>query len=149
MKFAASTWALQLSTMRPRPCIPDFGAAARTVCSRGSCRPGRDQHALCSWQHALTWDAFSFAEAFLTQPFLVVIGDKVGAFGAYRDPMDIYGRAGAKEKELLVLEGSSHCDLYDKPGPVGRALARAVPFCKKLLRLTPETATAPKSVAAE
>jgi len=41
----------------------------------------------------LTWDAFSFAEAFLTQPFLVVNGDKVGAFGAYRDPMDIYGRA--------------------------------------------------------
>lgn len=82
---------------------------------------------------AMTWDAFSFAEVFLTRPFLVVIGDKIGAFGAYRDGMEIYGRALSKDKELFVAEGWSHYDLYDKPEPVGQALARAVPFFKKHL----------------
>jgi hypothetical protein len=28
---------------------------------------------------ALSWDAFNFAEVLLTQPLMVVIGDKVGA----------------------------------------------------------------------
>lgn len=85
---------------------------------------------------ALTWDAFSFAEVFLTQPFLVVIGDKVGDFGAYRDGMEIYGRAPSQDKELFVVEGWSHYDLYDKPEPVRRALARAIPFFKKHLGAT-------------
>lgn len=82
---------------------------------------------------ALTWDAFAHAEVFLTQPILVVIGDKVGAFGAYRDGMEIYGRAPSPDKELFVAEGWSHYDLYDKPEPVGLALAKAVPFFKKHL----------------
>jgi hypothetical protein len=39
------------------------------------------------------WDAFHLAEVLLTQPLMVVVGDKVGAFGAYRDGCEIIGRA--------------------------------------------------------
>jgi len=82
---------------------------------------------------AMGWDAFHLAEVLLTQPLIVVIGDKPGAFGAYRDGMEIHGRAASKSKELVVVEGWSHYDLYDKPEPVGQALAKLVPFFKSNL----------------
>lgn len=79
---------------------------------------------------AIAWDAFAFAETLLTQPVMVVFGDKPGGFGAYRDGMEIYGRAASKNKELVVVEGWSHYDLYDKPEPVRLALEKLVPFLK-------------------
>lgn len=82
---------------------------------------------------AIAWDAFAFAETLLTQPMMVVIGDKPGAFGAYRDGMEIYGRAASKTKELVVVEGWSHYDLYDQPEPTGLALTRIIAFLKSHL----------------
>ncbi|MFT4163475.1 alpha/beta hydrolase [Shinella sp.] len=77
---------------------------------------------------AVAWDAFAFAETLLTQPMMVVFGDKPGGFGAYRDGMEIYGRAASKNKEMVVVEGWSHYDLYDNPVPTGIALDRVIPF---------------------
>lgn len=88
------------------------------------------------FSHAATniaWDAFAFAETLLTQPMMVVFGDKPGGFGAYRDGMEIYGRAASKDKHLVVAEGWSHYDLYDKPEPVGIAMAQVIPFLKDRL----------------
>ena len=82
---------------------------------------------------AMAWDAFAHAEILLTQPLMVVIGDKPGGFGAYRDGCEIYARAASKKKELVVAQGWSHYDLYDQPVPVGLALAKAVPFFKENL----------------
>jgi len=79
------------------------------------------------------WDAFHLAEVLLTQPLCVVVGDKVGAFGSYRDGSEIIGRAASKKKELVVIEGASHYDLYDKPQPTGKALAKLIPFYKENL----------------
>ena len=82
----------------------------------------------------IAWDAFAFAETLLTQPAMLVFGDKPGGFGAYRDGMELYGRAySAKAKELVVLEGWSHYDLYDHPTPTGIALDRIIPFLKEHL----------------
>ena len=82
---------------------------------------------------AMGWDAFLHAEVLLTQPILIVIGDKPGGFGAYRDGWEIYSRAASKDKQILVAEGFSHYDLYDQPKPVALALERAVPFFKEKL----------------
>ncbi|WBQ17589.1 alpha/beta hydrolase [Sphingobium yanoikuyae] len=82
---------------------------------------------------AIAWDAFAFAETLLTQPMMVVFGDKPGGFGAYRDGMEIYGRAASRDKELVVVEGWSHYDLYDHPAPTGIALDRVIPFLKQHL----------------
>ncbi|HHU9835226.1 alpha/beta hydrolase, partial [Escherichia coli] len=79
---------------------------------------------------AVGWDAFHLAEVLLTQPLMVVVGDRVGAFGAYRDGCEIIGRAASKHKELVVVEGYSHYDLYDKPEPVKQALDKLIPFYK-------------------
>lgn len=80
---------------------------------------------------AMAWDAFAHAETLLTQPTMLVFGDKPGGFGAYRDGMELYGRAGAsKDRQLVVVEGWSHYDLYDHPVPTGIALDHLIPFLK-------------------
>ncbi len=82
---------------------------------------------------AVGWDAFHLAEVLLTQPMCIVVGDKPGAFGAYRDGAEIVERAASKEKELVVAEGWSHYDLYDQPEPVKIALDKLIPFYRKHL----------------
>ncbi|MFI8980747.1 alpha/beta hydrolase [Ectopseudomonas khazarica] len=82
---------------------------------------------------AMAWDAFAHAETLLTQPLLVVIGDKPGGFGAYRDGWEIYGRAASQAKQIFVAEGWSHYDLYDQPEPIALAMAQIVPFFKQHL----------------
>ncbi|MCM3916202.1 alpha/beta hydrolase [Pseudomonas aeruginosa] len=82
---------------------------------------------------AFGWDGFLHAEVLLTQPLLVVIGDKPGGFGAYRDGWEIYGRAASKDKQILVTEGWSHYDLYDQPEPVALAMAQILPFFEQHL----------------
>lgn len=77
---------------------------------------------------AMGWDAFLHAEVLLTQPLMVVIGDKPGGFGAYRDGWEIYSRAASQDKHIVVAEGWSHYDLYDKSEPVAIAMAQVVPF---------------------
>ncbi len=82
---------------------------------------------------AMGWDAFLNAEVLLTQPLMVVMGSKPGGFGAYRDGWEIYGRAGSKDKRMVLAEGWSHYDLYDKPEPVALAMAELAPFFKRHL----------------
>lgn len=79
------------------------------------------------------WDAYDRVEVFLTQPLCIVIGDKPGAFASQRLSMELYGRAASKDKQLVVVEGASHYDLYDQPGPTGVALENLVPFYRKHL----------------
>lgn len=76
----------------------------------------------------MAWDAFAFADELLDQPLLIIVGDKQGAFGAYRDAHEIYEKAASKDKELVVLEDVSHYDLYDRPNGAGEALKRVIPF---------------------
>ncbi|MTH64101.1 alpha/beta hydrolase [Paracoccus shanxieyensis] len=125
------------------PASPDAAAAAglteRDVSEatdyyktpRGQSEGGATRMLFSHAQKTLAWDAFAFAETLLTQPVMVVVGQKVGAFGAYRDGMEIYGRATASvDRQLVSLQDWSHYDLYDKPEPVALALEKLVPFFK-------------------
>ncbi len=100
---------------------------------RGQKPNGLNRSLLSHQAAAVGWDAFHLAEVLLTQPLCIVVGDKVGAFGAYRDGCEIIERAASKQKELVVLEGWSHYDLYDKEEPVRLALAKLIPFYKENL----------------
>lgn len=101
-------------------------------------------------QKTLAWDAFAFAEVLLTQPVMVVIGQKVGSFGAFRDGMEIHGRATASaDRQLVSLENASHYDLYDRPEATGPALEKAIPFLKKHLGPGQGVVGAIKRVAAK
>lgn len=82
---------------------------------------------------AVGWDAFNRVEVLLTQPLCIVVGDQLGAFGAYRDGLELYRRAASQDKDLVVAEGWSHYDLYDRDEPVRIALESLIPFYKKHL----------------
>lgn len=98
--------------------------------SRGQ-KPNGVNSWLSSYQAAaMGWDAYHLAEILLTQPLMVVVGNKVGAFGPYRDGYEIFGKAASKKKEIVEIAGWSHYDLYDKPEPTGLALAKVGPFFK-------------------
>ena len=64
---------------------------------------------------------------------MVIVGDKPGGFGAYRDVQEIYGRAGSKEKRNVVLPGVALYMLYNKPEAVKPALDQVLPFLTKHL----------------
>lgn len=66
---------------------------------------------------------------------VAVIGEKVGAFGAYRDGQEIYGRSmQSKERQLVSLENWSHYDLYDHPEAVSMAMDKVATFLEKHLK---------------
>jgi hypothetical protein len=98
--------------------------------SRGQSKGGATSAVYSRLSVGMGWDAFYLCETLLTQPILVVVGDKPGGFGAYRDDFEVVRRAASAKKELLVVEGYSHYDLYDQPEPVKQALAKAIPFFK-------------------
>ncbi len=82
---------------------------------------------------AFGFDAFHLADHLLTQPLQIVIGDVPGGFGSYRDGYELFSKAASKDKNLLVVKGASHYDLYDQPEPVVQALEKIIPFFQKHL----------------
>ncbi|HHG3226596.1 TPA: alpha/beta hydrolase [Vibrio parahaemolyticus] len=102
---------------------------------RGQTEGGATRMLFSHAQKTLSWDAFAFTETLLTQPVMTVIGQKVGAFGAYRDGQEVYGRAVAsKDRQLVDLENWSHYELYDHPQAVGMAMEKVAPFLDKHLK---------------
>ena len=100
---------------------------------RGQTKNGATSAVYSRMSIGMGWDAFHLSETLLTQPILVVVGDKPGGFGAYRDGFEIYRRAASIKKELVVIEGFSHYDLYDLQEPVNKALEHVLPFFKENL----------------
>jgi len=88
---------------------------------------------LDSLDKAMAFDAFHLADHLLTQPLLVVAGDRVGAFGSYRDAYELFNKAASKNKTLFIVPGASHYDLYDGAEATGKALEKIVPFFKENL----------------
>ena len=76
----------------------------------------------------LGFDAFHLIDVLLTQPLQIIVGDKQGAFGSYKDGHELYERAASQKKDLMVLEGVSHYDLYDRPEPVAKAVEKLTAF---------------------
>ncbi|GCD12378.1 alpha/beta hydrolase [Clostridium tagluense] len=60
-------------------------------------------------------------------------GKVQGVFGSYRDGQELYTRATSKKKDLFIIEGASHYDLYDKPEPVRQAVEKLDAFYKENL----------------
>lgn len=86
-----------------------------------------------SMSNMIMFDAFHLAEYFLTQPLLVIVGDKVGGFGSYRDGFDLYNKAASINKKIHIIKGASHYDLYDRPDATKEALEQIIPFFEENL----------------
>lgn len=83
---------------------------------------------LTSFASIISFDAFRFADTFLTQPLQIIIGAKQGGFGSYRDGHTLYELAASTKKDLMVIENVSHYDLYDKPEAVQKASEKLIVF---------------------
>ena len=100
---------------------------------RGQSHNSPNKLLFSSMSAMLSFDAFHLAEVLLTQPLQIIVGDKQGAFGSYRDGQELYQRAASQKKDILVLEGVSHYDLYDQPGPVAAATEKLTAFYRENL----------------
>lgn len=100
---------------------------------RGNHPRSSNQLLFTSFGNTVNFDAFHLADQLLTQPLLIIVGDKVGAFGSYRDGFELHNKAASKNKNIYVVKGSSHYDLYDQPKATYEALLQLIPFFKKNL----------------
>lgn len=100
---------------------------------RGKHKNSPNKLKFTSLDTVLGFDAFHLAEVLLTQPLQIIVGDKQGAFGSYRDGQELYRRAASVKKDIMVLENVSHYDLYDQPEPVSRAVKKLTDFYRENL----------------
>ncbi|MCV4340862.1 alpha/beta hydrolase [Pseudomonas capsici] len=72
----------------------------------------------------MAFDAFAHADMLLTQPLEIITGSKVGAFGSMKTGQKLYKLAASTSKDLMVVEGASHFDMYDNPKYVDQAVGK-------------------------
>lgn len=73
------------------------------------------------------FDAFHLVEELLTQPLQVIVGDRVGRYGSFDEGRRLFERASC-DKDLFVVAGASHYDLFDRLNIVEQAVARLAAF---------------------
>ena len=78
---------------------------------------------LTSTSHMLSYTGFDQVETLLTQPLLVVAGSEAGSLW---HSQGLHAKAPGP-KELFVVEGAAHMDLYDGEG-AGVAMTKLAPF---------------------
>jgi len=102
----------------------------RTPRGQNECAPNKLR--FTSLANVLAFDAFNLVEELLTQPIQIVTGDVTGQFGSAQEGKDLFERV-RSEKDLFVVEGATHYDLYDQPEPVAKAVSKLAPFYQKHL----------------
>lgn len=75
------------------------------------------------------FDAFDLVETLLTQPLLIVAGDEAGSLWHSRE---LYAKAPGR-KELFLVKGAGHMDLYDGEG-AATAVNKLAPFFRDALQ---------------
>ncbi|MFD1064882.1 alpha/beta hydrolase [Oceanobacillus locisalsi] len=101
--------------------------------SRGQSSNSPNKLKFTSMEKVLAFDAFHLADQLLTQPLQIVIGSVKGSFGSYSDGHELYEKAASADKDILVLDGVTHYDLYDQPEPVEKAVDKLETFYKQYL----------------
>jgi fermentation-respiration switch protein FrsA (DUF1100 family) len=76
----------------------------------------------------VAYTGFDRVETLLTQPLLVIAGSEAGSLWHSKE---LHAKA-AGPKELAIIDGATHMDLYDGKG-VDAAMNKLSPFFKKNL----------------
>ena len=61
----------------------------------------------------IAFDAFDLVDPLLTQPLLITAGSAADSLWQSRE---LYAKAPGRDKELFIIDGASHMDLYDGAG---------------------------------
>jgi len=120
------------------PYVPNVGdktaprdlqeAADYYLTPRGQHPNAPNKMLLTSASYGLMFNAFDQAETLLTQPLLLVAGSEAGSLWHSKE---LYAKA-AGPKQLEIISGATHMDLYDGKG-AGQAMAKLAPFFKRTL----------------
>lgn len=106
---------------------------ATRIGALGICAGSGATMLLTSVSTLAAFHAFDLASTLLTQPLLIVAGTKAGSLC---QSQELNAVATAGPKELILIEGATHMDLYDGPGQ-SAALTKLVPFFKSKLEKSP------------
>ncbi|MFZ2909809.1 MAG: alpha/beta hydrolase [Candidatus Desulfobacillus denitrificans] len=79
----------------------------------------------------IAFDAFDLVDPLLTQPLMICAGSEADSLWQSRE---LYAKAPGSSKELFLIEGKSHMDLYDGDGRE-TVLGKIIPFFKERLSL--------------
>lgn len=78
------------------------------------------------------FDAFHLVGEMLTQPLQVIVGGRLGTTFSFGDGKELFERAPNK-KDMLVIEGAGHYEMYDKDEYVDQAVERLDHFYRQHL----------------
>ena len=86
---------------------------------------------LASMSNIYTFEAFHLIDELLTQPLLMIAGSKSDALYVSERAVN---RAASKVKELYLIKGATHIDMYDRQPYVDEAIGKMTSFLKENLR---------------
>ena len=103
-------------------------AASYYLTPRGQHPNAPNKMLLTSVSHLVAFHGFDQVETMLTQPLLVIAGSEAGSLWHSHE---LHAKA-AGPKELFIVDGATHMDLYDGAG-VTVAMEKLTPFFKRSL----------------
>ncbi len=106
-------------------------AAEYYLTPRGQHPNSTNQMLMTSVSTLASFTGFEGAETFITQPILMVAGSEAGSLWHSQELND---RVASKDKELFIVEGATHMDLYDGDGAT-LAARKLGPFFQSNLAL--------------
>lgn len=97
---------------------------------RAECPNAPSYSTLRSLSQLATYDAFNFADLYLTQPIQLIVGSNAGtAWMSY----NLYDRAASDDKSVHEVQGANHMELYDDKNYVAEAVSVLASFFQKKL----------------
>jgi fermentation-respiration switch protein FrsA (DUF1100 family) len=121
------------------PYVPELGdttaprdlqeAADYYLTARGRYPTSTNKMLMTSTSTLASFTGFEGADTFITQPLLMVAGSEAGSLWHSRE---LHAKAASKDKELFIIPGVTHMDLYDGRGAT-TAAAKLAPFFKNKL----------------
>lgn len=92
---------------------------------RGSHPNSTNKVLLVGGQRLVEFDCFNLTETLLTQPLLLIAGSKADTLYFSKQLIE---RAASKDKELFIIEGATHVDMYDREQYVNQAIEKIAVF---------------------
>ena len=119
--------------------VPDVGdrtaprdlqeAAEYYLTARGQHPNAPNKRLITGEVYATSYSGFAQVETLLTQPLLMIAGSEAGSLW---HSVELNAKAASKDKELFVIPGATHMDLYDGAG-AETAARKLAPFFKSKL----------------
>jgi uncharacterized protein len=104
-------------------------AADYYLTPRGQYRTSTNQMLMTSISTLASFTGFEGAETYITQPLLMIAGSEAGSLW---HSQELNAKAASTQKELFIVQGATHMDLYDGEGATGAA-RKLAPFFKSNL----------------